>query len=83
MMSSVSLFVEPVAIQPGKSGEYAEYPVSVFSMMMRYCNNYNEFFLNRIDNIEWKFVKSTFSHIVVYTNPSRRMANNSVNCMSK
>jgi hypothetical protein len=36
MLISVSFLVFPVAIQPGKSGEYAENPVSVFSIIIKY-----------------------------------------------
>jgi hypothetical protein len=33
---SVSLRVRPVETHPGNSGEYAEYPVTVFSITIRY-----------------------------------------------
>jgi len=36
MLFSVSSSVAPVATQPGKSGEKAEKPVFVFSMMTKY-----------------------------------------------
>jgi len=36
MRSSISVWVAPVATQPGKSGENAEKLVGVFSMMIRY-----------------------------------------------
>jgi hypothetical protein len=36
MLRSTSSRVAPVATHPSRSGEYAEYPVEVYSITMRY-----------------------------------------------
>ena len=37
----ISSFVEAVAAHPGMSGEYAEYPVAVFSITIKYLIAYH------------------------------------------